>query len=130
MGKTVILDAQRGAVAHQAQVRRSVFGGMLVTAGVLLLIFHRDIFSAFALWPLVPVGLGLARVLGGCCAHCRREGLWFLAIGLWFALNEFTVLRYHDTWPLLLVAIGALITWDAVAPCAPCALCAEDRHGR
>jgi hypothetical protein len=122
-------DAQhRDALARQARVRRIVFGAMFTAAGALLFIHQRTIFDVFGLWPLLLVGLGLVRILGGCCAHCRREGIWLLAIGLWFALNEFTVLRYHDTWPLLLVAIGGLIVWDAVAPRDRCSLCTEGRH--
>ncbi len=118
------------ALARQARARHVVLGGLLVAAGVVLFLGRHDIFYAFTLWPLLLVGLGLARILGGCCTHCRRGGFWLLAIGLWFALNEFTVLRYRDTWPLLLVAIGGLVVWDAVAPRDPCVLCAEGHHGR
>ncbi len=122
-------DTGPDAPDRQARVKHVVFGAMLVAGGVLLLLNHRDIFFVFGLWPLVLVGLGLARVLGGCCAHCRRDGVWLLAIGAWFALNEFTRLGYHDTWPLLLVAVGGLIVWEGVAPRERCEVCAEGRHG-
>ncbi len=122
--------ARPDALARHVRVRRLVFGAMLVAGGVVLFLNHRDIFFVFGLWPLLLVGLGLARILGGCCGHCRREGVWLLAIGLWFALNEFTGLRYHDTWPLLLVAVGGLIAWDGLAPSERCAVCAEGRHGQ
>jgi hypothetical protein len=124
-------DAQQGeALNRQARVKHVVFGAMFIAGGVVLFFHQRDIFDVFGLWPLLLVGLGLARILGGCCARERRGGIWLLAIGLWFALNEFTVLRYHDTWPLLLVAVGGLIVWDAVAPRDRCPLCAEGHHAR
>jgi hypothetical protein len=124
-------DAQQGeALARQARVRHVVFGAMLIAGGLALFFHQRNIFHVFGLWPLLLVGFGLARILGGCCARERRDGIWLLAIGLWFALNEFTVLRYHDTWPLLLVAVGGLIVWDAVAPRDRCPLCAEGHHAR
>lgn len=122
-------DSQRAdALVRQAQVRRIVFGAMFIAGGLMLLFDRRSIFDVFGLWPLLLVGLGLARILGGCCARERRGGIWLLAIGLWFALNEFTHLGYHGTWPLLLVAVGGLIVWDAVAPGDRCPICAEGHH--
>lgn len=111
-----------------ARIRHVTFGGLLVAAGVILLLHQLDIFYVVGLWPLLLVGLGITKLAAGCCAHSRRAGAWLLAIGLWFSLNEFTSLRYRDTWPLLLVAVGALIVWNAVAPVEPCPCCAEGHH--
>jgi hypothetical protein len=120
---------QRDASDHRARAQHVVFGVLLVAAGLYLALNQRSIFEVFGLWPLLLVGLGIARIAGGCCAHTRRSGAWLLAFGLWFLLNEMTSLRYRDTWPLLLVAVGILIVWDAVWPSDRCSLCAEGRHG-
>jgi hypothetical protein len=114
---------------RRAPIRHLVFGLMFIVGGSVLTLKGLDIAYVFGLWPLVLVGLGIDRILGGCCARRRRSGVWLLAIGSWLSLNAFTALRYRDTWPLLLVAVGALIVWDAVAPSGDrCPLCAEGRH--
>ena len=115
---------------RQARIRHVTIGLLLVAAGVILVLHQLNIFYVFGLWPLLMVGLGLVKLLSGCCAHARRSGAWLLAIGLWFSLNEFTSLRYRDTWPLLLVVVGMLIVWDAVSPAARCSCCAEGHHAR
>jgi len=117
-------------LSRQARVRQVTFGGLFVAAGVILFLHQLDIFHVFGLWPLLLVGLGITKLLAGCCTHSRRAGAWLLVVGLWFSLNEFTSLRYHDTWPLLLVAVGALILWDAVSPSDCCPHCAEGHHAR
>lgn len=111
-------------------MKQIVFGAMLILAGIVLVLNHRDIFAVFSLWPLLIVGFGLARVLGGCCARERRGGFWMLGIGGWLSLNKFTTLSAHDTWPLLLVIVGTLIAWDAMSPSERCTSCAEGHHAR
>ncbi len=114
--------------ARRSRIRNTVFGLLLVTGGLLLLVMGRTLFSFGMLWPLIFVGLGAAKMAAACCRRQFRNGVWFLALGLWFALNEFTALRARDTWPLLVVAVGGLITWRALAPAGPCATCGEGRH--
>jgi hypothetical protein len=109
---------------------RLIVGLGLVLSGVILLVHRASIFSVFALWPLFVVGLGLVKVLGACCARQRHAGAWLLALGLWFSLSEFTSVGYHGTWPLMLVAAGGLVAWDALAEPGSCARCAEGRHAR
>ncbi len=113
---------------RQAQMRRIVIGLMFIVGGLVLAIDGRSIFDFLGLWPLLLVGLGLARIAGACCGGRRRSGFWLLGIGGWFALNEFTSLSYHHTWPLLLVLVGGLVAWDALAPAGRCPACAEGHH--
>jgi hypothetical protein len=110
--------------------RRFVFGIVLVLGGLVLLVNRLDIFHVFALWPLFIVGLGLAKIVCACCGRQRRNGIWLLAFGVWFSINEFTSLGYHHTWPLILVAVGGMMAWDAMAAPTSCPRCQEDRHGR
>jgi hypothetical protein len=110
--------------------RRFVFGIVLVLGGLVLLANRLDIFHFFALWPLFIVGLGLAKIVGACCGRQRRNGIWLVAFGVWFSINEFTSLGYHHTWPLILVAVGGMLAWDAMAAPTSCPRSAEDRHGR
>ena len=116
--------------ARQARARHIGFGLALAAAGVYLTVRGLSVFHVFDLWPFLLIGLGLSKILSGCCRRGRRGGIWLLAIGGWFALPRFTFVSYHDTWPLLLVVIGGLMAWDALVPPGRCPMCAEGRHDR
>ena len=115
---------------RQVRIRHVTFGLLFVAAGVILALNGLSIFYAFSLWPLLMVGIGLARLLSACCGHSRRSGVWLLAIGAWLTLCNLTPLGYRDTWPLLLVVVGGMIVWDAVSPPAQCSFCAGGHHAR
>ncbi len=104
-----------------------VFGAMLIVAGIILFVKGLSIFFVFGLWPLVIVGIGVNMLATACCMRRVRSGVMTTVIGLWLSLNQFTAVRYRDSWPLLLVAVGGIIVWGAVAPARPCAAC-EGRH--
>ena len=65
------------------------------------------------LWPLLLIGFGLARFVQP-RQDGTREGGWFMFIGAWLLLNEMHVLRFRESWPLFLVAIGVQTMWKAV----------------
>jgi hypothetical protein len=115
---------------RHSRAKQIGFGVTLVVAGLLLAVRGLDIWHVFNLWPLFLVGLGLSKMLAACCKRETRSGVWLLALGLWFALNQFTVLGYHQTWPMLLAAIGGFMVWDALVPADRCANCARRRHDR
>lgn len=86
---------------------------MLETMG-----FH--FFNLGHLWPLILIGIGgwlfavrWGYVGGGKlydCERCRARGLMgpavLVTLGTLFLLEQFDVLGFHKTWPLLLVVIG------------------------
>ncbi|MGE5357434.1 MAG: LiaI-LiaF-like domain-containing protein [Bacteroidales bacterium] len=124
-------DAPGGPTTEELVPRRRrnfVFGGMLIAAGILLLANHLTVFHVGALWPLFIIGIGIVKFADACCGRQRRTAIGMVGVGLWFALNEFTHLRYHDTWPLLLLLWGALLIWNGVSPDRWCPTCAEGRH--
>jgi hypothetical protein len=110
-------------VARRTRARHIAFGACLA-------VNRRDIFDIFALWPLFLLGFGASKLLAPCCRRERRSGIWLVSLGSWFALNQFTVLRARDTWPLLLVLMGAMMSWEALSPVQRCPICREARHGR
>ncbi len=116
--------------ARAARIRHVTFGVVLVAAGVILALHNLDIFHVVSLWPLLLIGLGLSRIIAGCCGHARKSGAWLLVIGTWFLLNQQHILRYGDSWSILIVGVGVLIVIDAVWPSDRCTLCAEGHHGR
>lgn len=103
-----------------ARGKELVFGGMLIAAGLILFANGLSIWGVFGLWPLIVVGIGLSTIVSACCMARLRSGVMTAVIGLWLSLNEFTAVRYRDSWPLLLVAVGGLMAWGAIAPGSRC----------
>jgi hypothetical protein len=96
-----------------------MWGVLIVAAGVLLLIERTglaDIRLTSQIWPILPLGLGLLRLidppmLNG--RHSRRSAAWLLFLGCWGLLNEFHVrgLDYHNSWPLLVIFFGVTLVF-------------------
>jgi hypothetical protein len=91
-----------------------MWGVLMIAAGVLLLVERTglaDIRLTTQIWPVLPLGLGLLRLIdppvrGG--GRSRRSAAWPLFLGCWGLLNEFHVggLDYHNSWPLLVIVVG------------------------
>jgi hypothetical protein len=67
------------------------------------------------LWPFIPIGIGVAKLLQP-GPKSRREGAFILFVGVWLLLNASNVWRYRESWPILLVGWGISIAWGAIAP--------------
>jgi branched-subunit amino acid ABC-type transport system permease component len=101
--------------APRRSTNRIVLGVWLVLAGVLLLLDQFDVVYVGGvghLWPLLLLGLGIGKMVVATDGRERRGAYWLVVIGLWFTLNQFTVYRARDTWPLVVLALGAKIIWD------------------
>jgi hypothetical protein len=98
-----------------------IVAGMLIVAlGLILLVDQAGLFGwrpSWSVWPLVIVAAGLAR-FSQPRSDGSRDGGWLLLIGVWLILNEMRILRFHDSWPLILVALGVAKTWKALRPAA------------
>ncbi len=95
--------------------RRYLVGGILVLAGVLLLLMNIGIIAHFSLWkffPLLIIAGGISRLLE---PYRRAEGFWLLALGLWLQASILQVggLTFGDTWPAVLVAFGIFLIWQS-----------------
>lgn len=91
--------------------------GLLIMAlGVGLLLDKTGIIAGFGwqnFWPCVLIGAGLIRLSfprhdGG------RDGGWMLFIGVLLLLNQMRVLRFQESWPLFIVAVGGTMVWKEV----------------
>ena len=106
--------------------RRPGYGGMviglvIIILGVVLFLDQTGVLGwrpTWSFWPLLLVVMGLARFAQP-RADGSRDGGWLMFIGLWLLLNEMRVLRYRDSWPLFLVAIGVHTIWKAIARQTP-----------
>ena len=98
---------------------QNVVGSILILAGAGLLFENFgviDIGPIWRFWPLILVGIGIARMR---MATSRREqgvGLWLLLLGLWLTVSILHVggLSFSDTWPALFVALGVSMIWKSL----------------
>ena len=97
-----------------------VLGFWLMLLGTLLVLHTTGIAPwphggpwGLTFWALILISLGLSKTLAP--KVTRREGFGFLFVGSWLLLNQLQVLRYRDSWPILLVGIGIGIVWSALA---------------
>jgi len=93
-----------------------IVGLFFVLVGVLFLLDNVgrvDIDHYFDFWPLVLIGVGLAK-WGQCTTRTCRIGaaVWIL-VGGWILLWNLGVVPYDiwDFWPVLLILAGASVVW-------------------
>lgn len=65
-------------------------------------------------WPFVLIAIGLARFLTSVRKDGRPGGLWLVFVGLLGLAHTYRILRFQDSWPLFLVAVGAEIAFQAL----------------
>lgn len=107
------MDTRRSFGAH------IVIGSFLVLAGAALLLENVgviDIGPVWQFWPLILIGLGIARMRGASTRNDQGAGLWLILLGLWFAVSIFHIggLTFHDTWPALFIVIGVSMVWKSL----------------
>jgi hypothetical protein len=64
-------------------------------------------------WPMLVVLVGIPKLFR---LKTLWSGLWLIAIGAWLQLVQLHAfgLSYHNSWPLLLIVVGAGIALRAV----------------
>jgi hypothetical protein len=95
-----------------------VIGLTILGIGMILLIDQTGLLewrSPWSIWPLLIIAIGLVRF-----AQPRRDGSrdggWLIFIGVLLLLNELRILRFRDSWPSILVALGVHKMWTALRP--------------
>jgi hypothetical protein len=95
-----------------------LIGLTIVGFGLILLVDQTGLFGwqpSWRVWPFLIIGAGLARFATP-RTDGSREGSWLIFIGVWLLLNEMRVLRFRDSWPLILVVLGIHTMWKALRP--------------
>jgi LiaF transmembrane domain len=90
---------------------------VVIAAGVVLLLNQLGLFPRgfiVYLLPLAFVAVGLIKLLTA--SGDRALGTLFVLVGVLLELNDLgiTHLRFRDLWPLLIVAIGVAMLWNAL----------------
>ena len=100
---------------------RVAIGLLIVALGVALLLDRAGVIDAFgrsSFWPFAILCVGLVK-LADRPEHGPRQGGWWVFFGVWLLLSDMRVLRFRDSWPLFLVAIGISIVWNQIVPHRP-----------
>ena len=100
------------------QRRAQTIGGVLIGVtimllGVMIFLDRAGLITTFhysAFWGVLLITVGLVK-LSYPAETGRRQGGWWVLFGVWMLLNETRVWRFHDSWPLLLMAIGSNVIW-------------------
>lgn len=96
---------------------RFVFGVFVMLIGLMLTLDNFGVLDArrfWRLWPVVLIGVGLARLSRWTQRGGRPEGLTMVVIGLAFLLTNFHVLEFRQLFPLLLLGVGGLMVLKAM----------------
>lgn len=86
------------------------FGIALIGAGVILLLHQLEVAEIGRLvrgyWPLFIVFMGAGRLFN---RDTVWSGLWLLALGCWLQMVTLRLfgLTYRNSWPVLLIVVGA-----------------------
>jgi predicted membrane protein len=105
-----------GVHVGTSKARAGLFwGAFMILGGVVLLLDHMGLIAIERLWrfwPLLMVCAGIAN----CISRERRIwGIFLVAAGALFQLNELGIAHFHwgDIWPLLLIASGLMVMWGS-----------------
>jgi predicted membrane protein len=108
-------DRRAGFSAHL------VLGLVIIVVGVLFTLDNLDIVNGDAYlevyWPAGLILIGLAKMFE---AYQRGRsflgGAFFAVVGTWLLLDNLRLISasFFDLWPLLLVAVGAVIVWQGL----------------
>jgi hypothetical protein len=101
---------------RRTNMGRVIVGGLFMAAGVLLFLGKVEMLglpSLTACWPLVLVGLGLDQLTK---PDSNGRGTWLVVLGCWLLAVSLDLfgLTVWNSWPLLLVAGGMILVWQAV----------------
>ena len=94
-------------------------GAFLILAGGALLLDNTgivDIGPMWRFWPLILVGVGIAKMWNAASRREQGNGLWLLLLGLWFGVWTLNIggLTFGDIWPALFIALGASMLWKSL----------------
>ena len=92
----------------------------MITIGLIFLGERLDLWDGLdfgRLWPLVPMAIGLGRMLlpdeESRRSNGRLDGLWLVFVGGIFLMHNFHVMSIGQSWPLFMVAAGVAILFGS-----------------
>jgi hypothetical protein len=94
---------------------------VLILAGAALLLENQELIQVGPLWrfwPLIVIGLGIAKFTRAQSREDQGSGMFLALIGIWFLVSVLHLwdLTFHDTWPAVFIAFGASMLWKGLPP--------------
>lgn len=94
-------------------------GSILILIGLMLLLSSLNVIYIGSLWeylPLILVIIGINKLIRRDSKQSVRSGVWFVFLGLFLfaSLNYSFGYGLSDTWPILILAFGLNLIWEAL----------------
>lgn len=91
-----------------------VIGSIVLLLGILFLLENLGVFglARLSIWPVILIGVGIARILDARGLQGKFWGVVITAVGLIFLARDLGYLPWHlghFLWPFLLICLGAAI---------------------
>lgn len=99
---------------------RLVVGLFLMVLGAVLLLDQiglLHVHGVYRLWPVLLIGLGVAKIVQPDARDGRWSGYWLLLVGLYCGASSWHWfgLEWRTSWPLMLIAAGGMVVARALA---------------
>jgi hypothetical protein len=108
------------ATTREKRADGLVGGLILIALGAVFLLGQQGLFGVSGIrdwWPLIVVALGVGKLVSSGGGRRRRGGVWLVFIGLWLLANtnHYFGLDWHNSWPIVLIGSGVMITFNALS---------------
>ena len=95
-----------------------VWGVLLLVLGSTLLLNNLEVIrigSVWRYWPLIPVVIGIGKLIVARTRKDWGEGIWWVFLGSWLYVSVFEVygFGFRESWPLLIIAWGISMVWNS-----------------
>jgi hypothetical protein len=113
---TTTLEAKE----RETRSGRLVLGGVLLVIGAVLLAAELGFevpIRLWSWWPIVPLALGVSRLLFSTDPERRRGAYWLIVVGVWGGICVLGLfgLGWGSSWPIWLIAVGLRVVLDGIA---------------
>ena len=104
------------AAARRGDRGGLVAGLIMIVVGAIFLLERFDyvaVGEVWRLWPMILIVLGLLNLVR---PERGRRSIFLLLLGIWLQISflELWGLDFGDSWPLLIVFVGASLVFDSV----------------
>jgi hypothetical protein len=98
---------------------RMTIGLIFIGFGAVMLLTRLDILYLdwhWTYWPLIFIIIGLVKIGNATQRHDLGDGIWWLFIGSWLfvSVNHVWGLSFHNSWPILLIALGIRMIYKSL----------------
>ena len=113
---------------------RSFFGLALIILGLVVLLNNLDVIYVDHIsryWPALFILFGVVKLTESDRTNQRGNGIGWIFLGAWLliSMNGWFGLRFHDSWPILIIGFGVSMLWKAFYRQPQLNIAEEHHHG-